>query len=62
MAVGDGWQRHLAVRLRDGTRAVVAFDDYDPLTMTPWEELGPISSRVEVARSELAAGKAMGSP
>ena len=37
MALGDGFQRDLAVRLADGTRAVVAFDDYDPLTMQPWQ-------------------------
>jgi hypothetical protein len=47
MALGDGFQRDLAVRLADGTRAVVAaFDDYDPLTMQPWQPAAAADARV----------------
>ena len=37
MALGDGFPRYLAVRMPDSTRAVMASDDYDPLTMRPWD-------------------------
>ena len=37
MAEGDGFKRHLAVRLPDGARAVVSFDELDPIRMAPWE-------------------------
>ena len=49
--MGDGWQRYIAACLPDGTRTVVAFDDFDPLTMevlTPGRELlatEPIENR-----------------
>lgn len=36
MARGDGFQRHIAVRLPDGTRAVVSFDELDPIRMQYW--------------------------
>lgn len=36
MARGDGFQRHIAVRLPDGSRAVVSFDDLDPIRMQYW--------------------------
>lgn len=33
MAVGDGWQRAFWAILPDGSRAVVTFDEFDPVTM-----------------------------
>jgi hypothetical protein len=36
MAVGDGWQRYLAVESDRGERVVVSFDEYNPTTMCLW--------------------------
>lgn len=33
MLVGDGWQRYLGVRLRDGKKTAVTQSEYDPATM-----------------------------
>jgi hypothetical protein len=41
MAVGDGWQRWIRVRLPNNTEALVAFDDFDPQTMTALPQVRP---------------------
>lgn len=48
MAVGDGYQRFLPVRLENGEETVVSFDDFNPSTMTylppsePKREIDPV--------------------
>jgi len=44
MAVGDGWQRFLLVRLADGTEDVVSFDEFEPASMVAISER--VTSRV----------------
>ena len=36
MAVGDGWQRWIQVRLPNGRVTPVRFDEFDPQTMLPY--------------------------
>jgi len=49
MAIGDGWQRFLLVRLTDGSETVVSFDEFAPNVMTP------ISARSSSAIAETAS-------
>jgi hypothetical protein len=38
MAIGDGYRRMLGVYLASGERAVVDFNEFNPLIMTPIEQ------------------------
>jgi hypothetical protein len=38
MAIGDGYRRVLGVYLASGERAVVDFNEFNPLIMTPIEQ------------------------
>jgi hypothetical protein len=51
MAVGDGFQRHMFVRLPDGTERVVSFDELHPPTMTVIPELSRDTSPSKVDAS-----------
>lgn len=49
MAVGDGWQRFLLVRHKDGSEEVVSFDDFNPATMEAISER--VTSRPDLSAS-----------